>query len=629
MAGTGARRIQLLLVAASLLALYSVGVTNLKAVPISHSEWNTQQHLYKTYLDPAYTISETLASVSANSAQHGPLYFFLLNLWREVAGRDLFTLRLFSIFCGLLSVACTYRLAAITGSREIATIAAILTAFVAYLIFYTQLVRMYALLALLVAIVIRAYWRVISTDRAPGWRWALLIAASAALIYLHYYGMIVLAAIGLYHLLVAAKDMKWLKVCAAMIVAALLFSPWLPVVLRGWTELKIPSQNLSLFQSIVTVAQVYTNGLAPILLLAAAACLLRFRLLNPAQRYLLFLACAIFLMIIVLNEFTPVLAARRLRYTIILAPPLICCIAIGLRLLPGRRFVSPALVALWILACVSFAGSDELKTYTNQVFQNSGAVPSYQDFWYQADRLPSRNALILSFHPDTFVDDYKVLAYYRWVLADWAHVAHIVDDASGETVIQSGLSTYATQDAIVANSNGIWVIHNPQQTELASLDVYRNWLSQNYQMCRRFIDSERSIIDYYLKMPIPCSLVADAGALEIRYDGGARLGGAAHTQTSAQFAVYLWWLQSEEGAYAYSLQVFDDRREKVRQLDAVISGDPIDANALDIAGLPPGAYAVELIVYNRLTGGSQSGTIVNENRSIDRAVELARFEIET
>ena len=629
MAGKGNQRVHGLLVAACLFAVYFLGVANLKAEPISHSERNSQQHLFKTYLDPAYTVAQTLDSVSERSAQHGPLYFVLLNIWQKFAGRDLFSLRLLSIFCGILSIAWACRLASISGNRDIATVAAILTAFVAYLIFYAQLVRMYSLLSLLVAIVAWAYWKAISTAKAPSaCGWALLVVSSAALIYVHYYGIIVLAAIGLYHMLFAAKDKRWLQVCAAMIVAGLAFVPWLPVVVRGWTELRIPSENLSLFESIVTVAQVYSNGLAPILVVALATCLLRFRLLNSSQRYLLFLAISILLMIIVLNEFTPVLAARRLRYTIILAVPLVCSIAIGLTLLPARKFAIPALVGLWILGCFVYAESDELNVFTNRKYQNSDAVPSYQDFRYKAESLPSRNALILSFHPDTVVDDYKVLAYYRWVLSDWAHVAHITYDASDNLVIQSGLSTYAALDAIVDNSNSIWVIHNPQQTDLNSLEVYRNWFTQHFQICRRFIDTERSVIDYFVKIPIPCSLIADGRGFEIIYDNGVWLGGAELAQKPDQLAVYLWWLQSDEEVYAYSLQVFDDRGEKAQQLDAVISGDPVDARALDISSLPAGAYSVDLIVYDRQTGATQSGTVVSESRSFERAVELHRFVVE-
>lgn len=630
MAGTGVRQAHILLVAACLLAVYAIGVSNLKAEPISHSESNSQRHLFKTYLDPAYSLAETIASVSANSAQHGPLYFALLNLWEKLAGRDLFSLRLLTLFCGLLAVAFTCRLASIAGDRDIATAAAIMSAFLAFLIFYHQLVRMYSLLTLLVALVAWAYWRVASAAEAPpAWRWATLIVASSALVYVHYYGMVVLIAIGLYHLLFAAKNRRWRQVCAAMAAAGLVFAPWLPVVFRGWTELKIPSENLSLFESAATVAQVYTNGLAPILVLAAAACFVRVKRLGPAQRYLLFLALSILLMIILLNEVTPVLAARRLRYTVILAVPLCCAIAIGMTLLPGRRLALLACVILWILACLAYTNSDELLTYTNRAYQNSDAVPSYQDFHYNAASLPSRNALILSFHPDTRVDDYKVLAYYRWLLSDWTHVAHITTDDSGGVVIQSGLTTYSTPDAIVANSNGIWVIHNPQQTDLNSLEIYRNWFAQHFQMCRPFIDTERSVIAYYLKKPIPCDLIVGALELEIKYDNGAWLGNAELAQSADQLAIYLWWRHSGETELAYSLQAFDYRKEKVLQLDAVISGDPIDARSLDLSGLPAGAYSLELIVYDRQSARSLPGTVVNDNRPFERAVELATFEVES
>ena len=630
MAGKAKQKVRFLFVASCLFAVYFLGITNLKAEPISHSEWNSQRHLFKTYLDPAYTVAETLASVKTNSYQHGPLYFVLLNVWQNFAGRDLFSLRLFSVFCGILSIAFAWRLASITGERGVATIAAILTAFVAFLLFYHQLVRMYSLLPLLVAVVAWAYWKVISAAEAPPfWRWALLIASSAALIYVHYYGIFVLLAIGLYHLLFAAKNRLWIQTCLAMLGAALLFIPWLPVALQGLADPEIPSQNLSFIKSVLAIAEIYTNGTQAILVLAVGMIVSKFRLLSSSQRYIICITLLIALSMIVPNEFQPLLVARRLRYTTILAIPLCCTLAIGLNLLPWRRVTLPAILCIWIVASVRYAGSEQLALYSNRTYQNGDAVPSYQDFRYKAESLPSRNALILSFHPDTMVDSYKVLAYYRWVLSDWAHVAHITTDASGSILIQSGLSTYATLDAIVHNSNSIWAIHNPQQTDLSSLEVYRNWFTQHFQMCRRFIDTERSVVEYYLKIPIPCSLVADRRGLEIVYENGAWLGSAELARTSDQLDVYLWWLHSEEAVYAYSLQLFDERKEKVRQLDAVISGDPIDAHSLDVSSLPAGAYSLDLIVYDRQSGDSQSGKIVGENRSFERAVELAKFEVET
>ncbi len=629
MAGTSIRGARILLVAACLLAVYTVSITNLKANPISHSEWNTQQHLFKTYLDPAYSVAETLASVKSRSYQHGPLYFILLNVWRNIAGRDLFSLRLFSVFCGILSIAFAWRLAAISGKGSIATIAAILTASVAYLIFYHQLVRMYSLLPLLVAVVVWAYWRVISAFEAPpAWRWAALVLASAALILVHYYGMIVLLAIGVYHLLVAPKNRKWLQTCLAMLAAGLLFVPWLPVALQGFSDPEIPTQNLAFIESVAAIAEIYTNGTQAILILAAGTIIWKFRLLNRSQRYIVYVTLLIALLMILPNEIMPLLVARRLRYTTILAIPLCCTIATGLNLLPWRRFTAPAIMCIWIIASFRYAGSENLALFSNRTHQNSDAVPLYQDFHYNGDSLPSRNALILSFHPDTRVDNHKVLAYYRWVLSDWAHVAHVTTDDSGDLVIQSGLSTYATLDAIVQNSNSVWVIHNPKQTDLNSLEVYRNWFRRNFQLCRRFIDTERSVIEYYLKIPIPCSLVADERGLKIVYDNGARLGGAALERKPDQLDVYLWWLHSAEAVYAYSLQVFDSRGDKIRQLDYVISGDPVDSRSLDLTGLPAGAYSVDLIVYDRQTGASQTGAIVSEGRSFERAVDLYRFEID-
>ena len=621
---TGRTCAHFLLVGASLLFVYALGITNLKSVPISHSESNTQKNLYKTYLDPPYSVAQTLESVSERSEQHGPLYFVLLNIWRGLVGRDLFSLRLLSIFFGLLSTAFAYRLAAITRDYEAALLAAVLTSFCAFLFFYSQIVRMYSLLPLLAAVTVWGYWKVVSASGdVPWWRWLLLASASCALIYVHYYGIFVLAAIGLYHLVFAPKDHRWLGVCLAMLCAALLFSPWLPVVVKALSQTHIPqSGRLSLIETVGTLAGIYTNGLYLFLLLAFAPVVLRYRGLSNSQRYIVLSSLFIASLMVLANVFLPLLYAKRMRYTIVLLIPLNCAFAVGLSLLPWRRAIRSVVLVAWIITFFTYSRSNDLALYTNQIDQGSDATPAYQVFHYEADLFPSRQALILSFHPDKTVDSHKILSYYRWVLSDWSHLVHISYDNSGEPVIQSGLSTYATLDDIAANSNGIWVIYDPRQTDLDELDVYVHWFSSYFQGCRSYFESNRAVIGYYLKRPIPCELVNDDQPIQIDYDNGAKLGNVLTRQSADELLVYFWWWRGFDSDFAFSLQLFDEQAVKVQQTDAVIGGDPIDVASLDISTLPEGNYRLELIVYDYLTRESQPGAIVSPDLRVERAAIL-------
>ena len=284
-------------------------------------------------------------------------------------------------------------------------------------------------------------------------------------------------------------------------------------------------------------------------------------------------------------------------------------------------------MGLWVAAFVNFYESEDMKIYTNVRYQELDKTPRYQKFIYQADSLPGFNELILSFHSDTSVRVRKTMHYYRRTLADWAHVAHISYAADGRLVIQSGLTTYNSLKAIDENSNGIWVLHNPQQTDLQTMPVYADWLLTNYQHCQRYVDEPEAVIDFYLKRDFPCELVTSAAPMQIRYDHGAELGNIIREQSPDSIEFFLRWRASVYDKYAYSLQVYDSAGEKVLQTDHVITGEPTDKSLFDISELSAGDYLVRLIVYDRATITPQSGVVVNSTETFERAIEVARFAI--
>ena len=624
----GHKSFGLLAVIAAVFFVYAFGLAQLNADPISGPEHNSLKHLYASHGAPSFTIAETLASISTRSNEHGPLYFLILGLWRDLVGRDLFTYRLLSLFFGLLAICFTYRLALITGHFQTAIDAAVLVAFMSYFVVYLHEVRMYSLLPLVASVVLWSYWRIAKRrERVQPALWLLLITISTAILYLHYFGIFVLAAIGIYHLLWMPKNRRWLTVCLAMLLVALLFSPWLNVVIQALADKKsLLSSRLAFHDSMLVLSSAYTNGFPIVALGAAITIAVLWGRLGNAARFLGIIALSILLLMVGINEIEPILAERRIRYTIILAIPWACALAIALNTLPNWKRWRIPFFAFWIASFFVFNDSDDLLVYTNVIAQNYHIVPHYQRLVYDP-AIPKHNGdFLISFHPDNR-PDLRTLNYYR-AAGGWRGPLHIWQPAPGDAAIQTPLSSYADFERVAAEVNGAWVTFNPQLTNPHAMSIYSDWFLQHFKACKRYIEAEHSIVDYYVQNSIPCELINAEIPLTIKYDNGSILGNAHARMEEEALAIYLRWLKPAEDQYSYSLQVIDALGDKAAQLDRVMGDEPIEVVSLDLSGLPAGEYDVDFVVYEFESGESVSGVLASSGRRFDRTVKAHSFTLE-
>ncbi len=622
--------VALAIVSLCLFSMYAAAVGNLKRFPIGNDEYNSWNRVLDSATGTPYSLGRTVADVIAESAQHGPAYFIVLNIWQALAGSDLFALRLLSVNFGLLTVAVTYRLAASVGNRELGLTAFFVAVFLAYILYYSHLARMYTLLPLTSGWLLWSYARITLPGREPSRvTWLILLSSAAMMLYIHYFGIMLLAALGLYHLVLAEKNRRWLSVSLVMVLAGLLFLPWLPVAIDGFPgRPDVADTRLPLLSSLLQISRVFSNGLVIIPAVALIAAVLRHRRLRQGEILVSFVTVATLLLVLLSNELAAIFSDWQMRYMSVFVVPFCCAMAIGLRQLPRWNILRLPLAALWIGAFVIFYRSDDLLVATGVRKQNLDRVPRYQDFIYEADSVPGYNELILSLHPDTSISVRKTLDYYRKTLSRWSHIVHISMNENNEAVIQSGLSTYATLEAIADNANGIWLTYNPQQTDLGALPVYTDWLAVHFTPCLRYLDRPASVIEYHVSHAFPCELVTDSSPFNVRYDGGTVLANYKFEQSAESLNLYFWWGRTIGKKYSLSLQVFDGENSKARQLDAVISGEPLDRFAFDIADLATGEYAVKLIVYDFDTKASQSGIVVAGQRQFDRDIELMRFTVD-
>ena len=609
--------------------LWFYGLTNLTGLPIGNDEYNTIARIRDGSLTQPVDIGDTLDKLAAISPDHGPLYFVLMNLWQRVAGLDLFSLRVPSVFFALLTLATTYRIARLSGGESDGLAAAMLLAFLSFFLYYTHIARMYTLLALVSGMLVWSYWKAASQIRArlyPG-IWLLLFGSAALINYIHYSGAILLAAIGSYHLLFARRGRRWWRITALMSLAALLFVFWLPVAIEGTASSSVLSETpLSPPAALGAGLAVYSNGIV-VLPVIAFALIARYRKrLKPAQRYVLLVLIFAVIVLLALNEITPLLVESRLRYLTFLAAPAAVALLYGLRLLPLGKPLRIILLFAWVAASFAFTRSDAFNIYTNRQALGEDKLVHYQAFRYDLRDLPGYDQLIISFHPEAPAV-WKTLEYYRAILDKWHYVAHLSYDENGRLRLQSGIPPRLTLEDFAEDFSAIYAIHNPAQTDLNALAVYSDWLLERYKSCKRYVDQPNNVIALYLQRPIPCGLLLAENPLAIRYDNGMSLANIVVESSADALDVFSWWDEILPSEFSFSLQVFDQEANKVLSEDAVIWRRPLEAQSLDIAALPAGDYTLKLIVYDFATGVSQPGLVVGADQRFERDVEIARFSV--
>lgn len=607
---------------------YTLGLANIKSSPIAVDEPWTARHLSISRFDQPYGIPETVESV-INSNVHVPGYFVLMNVWIRLAGQDVFSMRMFSVYFGLIAVALAYRLALETGSADTAIDAALLAACLAFVVYYSYNIRMYSLLAMLSVWVAWSYWKIASiAGLAPRRYWIAYVSACAAILWVHYYGAIMLAAVGIYHLILAPKDRRWLHISLASIAAALVIVPWLPMNALGLSNrIGATGDALSLTESTIALASVYTNGLPVVALAAGIAATLNYRRLNQPQKYILILTGTIFLLMLAANEVAPIVVAWRLRYTIILALPGVCALSIGLNLLPAWRYLRIPFLILWIAACAAYARSDELLVYTNWLRLNQQKVPHYQDVFYEPAVVTNGTDYIVSFHPDSPIPE-RYLGYYGRVPGKVKGLIHIWTNGQGAAEIQVLDRAYSSLDSMDAWRFPVWLVYNPEQTDLNKIPAYSDAFARHYHSCGHYVEKPLSVVERYAPLDVPCALLAAADPLAIRYGSNTELSNIVFKLERDTLNVYSWWTQTDFGVYKYALQIIDQGGTKMApQSDDIIGNVGFYRVSLDISSLPPGEFTLKLIVYERKTLRSQPGLVVGPQTHFQRDIEVGRFTI--
>lgn len=249
------------------------------------------------WFDEVFSLSVVQGSLSdllrlaLKDAVHPPLYYFVLYpfyRWSSLAdahGSEAeFIVRLPSVLFGIAAVPLIYELGRRCLNQRVGLVAALLTLFSPFQIYYAQEARMYSMLLTLTALSLLAFWQAIETGERK-W-WVALVVVTVAGLYTHYLMAAIAAAEFLYLLRSAPRFLNghkrlianrveqfrtpqrfWHGI-AAFACIGVLYAPWLYGLLRHGQSLSernrfgsVREANLAVFGTFLDFCFGYFQGL--------------------------------------------------------------------------------------------------------------------------------------------------------------------------------------------------------------------------------------------------------------------------------------------------------------------------------------------------------------------------------
>lgn len=310
---------------------------------------------------------------------HPPGFYLLLHYWMRVFGRSETAIRSLSVIASLGTVWLSYLLGRRLAGASVGLIGALLIAIAPFQIMAAQEVRMYPWLEFLGVLSTYALWMALETGRRGFW--GAYVGATAAMLYVHYFGFLVLGFHGLYVLAIHWRDHRVWKVYAlVLLLVALLYVPWGRALLthvsegRGWAwfktrfpplDLLINTLALLFYGGYLRGGQTYFGGLTlplrvsvPLLTPFLFLCAVGFRALYQDRRRALLVAGYLTVPLVTVVIASCWLTFAYPRYFAFLGPPVAVLLAAGIEACASRmpRGWSRATAVGLVLLVLAFVG---------------------------------------------------------------------------------------------------------------------------------------------------------------------------------------------------------------------------------------------------------------------------------
>ena len=307
------------------------------------------------WLDEAQSVAiarSDLGGLYTGLRQDGapPLYYLLLHGWIAVFGEGAFAVRALSGLFSVVSLAVAWSLGRRLGGPRVGTALVLLLASSPFAVRYASETRMYSLVVLLVLLGgLAVSWAATSAGPRPV---LAVAAAGTALLWTHYWAVHLLAATALVCLAGLRRHRApALRVLGGLVLAGLLFLPWLPTLRWQSAHTGTPWANGGGLASISTALEAWQGGdtVIAVLLGHALVALAVLALvtvpagggvrlgLSPSPTRWALLALSLGALVIAGLASLLTASAVAARYSSVALPAFLALVALGVAGLPSRR----------------------------------------------------------------------------------------------------------------------------------------------------------------------------------------------------------------------------------------------------------------------------------------------------
>lgn len=553
-----------------------------------------------------YSASEVVSSLRQHSPDHAPLYFILLSIWGNLAGTALASGRMLTVLTTLLGLAMVFRLAKDFVAPVAGILAVIIVASNAFFNFYVSDLRMYPLLVFNASILLWLYLRMVYHIRSASRADYIALGVSAfCLISTHAFGLMFLTMLGIYHLLVAPKNRTWLTVSATVLLAGLLFSPYLATMLVDSGSVIESKEHVAIggWDAIVVWLNVMLNERPALLILPVLGLILGARAGRLVLRPYMFMFIAYLLTMVLLAEFTPLILKDSIRHHLTSLLPFALFVVAGIYGLYCVRKWLAVVVILWIAAGAEMQNGARWWDYI---------VLRSQVFSQPPTHILSRLALQEELPP-------TIIAYpYHTLYADigLSHRGNINYSQRDHYFTQYGIVIGASRESAdfkelvhrnVIVSPSIWLVYPAAPKWAVLVADARALLGRlNYEACSAEAVGVHTVVVQYMWNLLDCRTPQTAASHQsefINYQfGNSSLAASEHRLYFSDK-----WNEREAGTplaqYQMSYQLIADDWRKVAQVDLpLVHADRWRRFSIDIAEIPAGSYRLMGIMYHGETG---------------------------
>ena len=540
----------------------------------------------------------------SNGPDHMPGYFLLLGAWGHLVADDIVVARVPAIYCALLSLAITYRLARDIFTPVAGLIALSIISANTFYNFYYDIVRMYSFVVFCSGCLLWLYWRISERQKRISARLALaLTAAVAALVSLHILNaLFLLGALSLFHLLFAKRTRNWLALPVIIGAVILCLSPLIVTVAGGglnrWENRGSPHEIINGAAYAASHLNVMFNNQSWLLLPAIGGLIIARRRRQSGWTMSFFLIWLMGLLVLTLGfSLVQRFGIKHIRYSLSLMLPMILFMAASwLALFRWRRWTL-LIIPLWLIAAVAFQQSGEWRQYLTQGRSASlGRIPA---------PTISRMASAEQLKPHILI--YSDASHRYWL--DDYHFGHRVGEyyfdrhgISAKPLFQD----FESPGFDAVKSPSVWITY---QTTIAAPDI--SWFfpamrERHYQLCHTENMLNATVLLQFRWETLDC----EYPPVQLQSGKSERFAyqffGANVNDDGSKLLFVDQWRAQETGSlarYKMSWQLWNADRERVKGLDLpFIHEGEFRHFALDIIGVPPGKYRLIAIVYDAESG---------------------------